>query len=372
MKQLFCGKKTKAFLTNLALLLFSLLLCLLLLEGTARLMVAQNQANVFCGYQYDPNTGWALKPSLEKIHQTPEYSITIETNSRGQRSPETETESFQILALGDSFVFGQGVEQNQVFTARLSESLQEKGKSVSITNTGVPGYSTKQELSVLEQYLEKESPDLAILGFFAGNDVYGNLENEFRYQIENGCLKARPQPANDLKGFLRNNLKSYGFFAEKIRAVPILREMLMALGLMHEKRPPAHLLSLENPVPEPMEQAWKETEEQLERAQEIAQEHNLKIVVVTIPSNFQVNDSLRAKALAAYGIPEKNFEYDYPETRLKKFLKDKPNLVPVTLVETFRESPQQPYFESDPHWNKEGHELAALALEKELLEKGLV
>jgi lysophospholipase L1-like esterase len=372
--QVLSKEKTKGLLTNLALLTCSLILCLLILEAVAIALSSESQASVFCGYQADQKTGWALQPNLEKQHTGPknEYAITIETNSLGQRGPEPDASEYSILVLGDSFVFGQGVEENEAFTSLLSKSLREKGKSVSVANAGVPGYSTKQELAYLEKYLEKETPDLVVLGFFAGNDVYGNLENDFRYETENGCLKAKPQPATDLKSLLRNNLKSYSFFAERIRAVPVLREILMALGLMQEKRPPAHLLCLENPPPGPMEQAWSETEAQLERAQQLAQKHGLTIVVLAIPSNFQVYDDLRKSALEAYGIPPKNFEYNFPERKLSSILEDKPNLILVELLEASRLSGFRLYFESDPHWNSYGHALAAQILEKELLEKGLI
>jgi hypothetical protein len=374
----------KSLLVNVALLLFSLLFCALLLEGITRFMLAQRAANVLCVYKAHPVLGWALQPNarlMESDAAGGEYANLIETNSRGERNPEVEVtpEKFLVVGLGDSFTFGSGVEEGQTYLRLLENGLRGKGKEVLVLNTGVGSYNTKQELDMLELYLQRFDVDLAILGFFTGNDIYGNLEDSFRYEIVNGCLKNKPPAAEKgdslatiVRNFLRANFKSYGFFAEKVRAVPILREGLMSLGLMRGKRAPLYLLSLQNPPNETMELAWNETEKQLERANEIAKEHNIKIVILDIPSSFQVSDELMKEALNAYGVSPWGFDFAYPERKIRELLEDKPNLVFVETLDEFRQSGKRLYYSKDPHWTPEGHALAAEILERKLLEMGLV
>lgn len=365
----------KTALTNIVLLLFSLIICFILLEVIARILIAQQEATVPCIYQEDSMRGWALQSNLSMTANAPggEYSNFIQTNSRGERSPEISVsgQQFLILGIGDSMTFGQGVDENQAYLRLLENGLREKGKDVAVLNAGVGGYNTKQEIDTLEYYPEDFSPDLIVLGFFTGNDVYGNLEDRFRYDIVNGCLKAKPVEGTGFKHFLRTNLKSYGFFAEKLRAVPVVSDLLMSIGLMSKKRPNVYMLSMQNPPSAEMQPAWDETERQLERAQAIAEKQGIKIIIMVIPSSFQVYDEIGKNALASYGIDKEGFEYNYPEKQLASFAEGKPNLVIVPLVEEFRKSDEKLFYEKDPHLTAAGQALAAQILEREVLKQSL-
>ena len=375
----------KGIATGLLVAFVAFCVGLVVLELAVRLLLAQQSANVLCAYQADAVLGWELEPNLEKTAKDTagvEYSYLVETNSRGERGPETEIlgSEFLVVGLGDSFTFGSGVDENKTFLRVLEKSLGEKGKDVKILNLGVGGYSTRQELDLLEIYLEKfGNVELAIIGFFSGNDVFDSLENPLDYNVLDGCLKAgqlRAEEGNSLPAGLRNffraNFKSYGFFAEKIRAVPLLRDALMGLGLMVQKRPPLYILPLQNPPDEATALGWIETEKQLERAEAIAEKHGIKIILLDIPSNFQVYDSARESALKSYGIDSNGFESGYPEKRIRQFLEGKHGLMFVETLQEFRQSGEKLYYEKDPHWTAEGHALAARILEREIIEKKLV
>jgi hypothetical protein len=279
------------------------------------------------------------------------------------------------LGLGDSFLFGQGVEEDEIFLNVLEKGLQERGKQVRAVNTGVSGYSTQQELKVLEKYSAEYDVDLVVVGFFAPNDVVGNAQQEPEFQTLNGCLKAKQAEAKpagfDLKRFLRENTRSYSFLAEKIRAVPALRDFFVDLGLMQGPEPPEYNMVFE-PGNERMEQAWQETEGLFKEMDELASAKGFKVAVLGIPSVIQADEGLRERAFRDYGISEEGYDFDYPEERLGEMLAGYENIVFVETLDVFRESGQSLYYEIDPHWNKEGHALAALVLEKELLERGLV
>src|SRR5579872_3587032 len=79
----------------------------------------------------------------------------------------------RVLFLGDSYIYGAGIAWKDVVTKRLQDALVTKpgARHVRVLNTGCPGYSIDLERIVLERDGLPLSPDLAIVGFFSGNDV---------------------------------------------------------------------------------------------------------------------------------------------------------------------------------------------------------
>src|SRR5215510_15730225 len=88
-------------------------------------------------YSYDSRLGWANKPGISGIFKRAEFSYTISLNDLGMRqkavSKEKAAGMFRIVALGDSFLWGIGVSDDQ----RVSEVLQRKLNGVEILNLGV-------------------------------------------------------------------------------------------------------------------------------------------------------------------------------------------------------------------------------------------
>jgi lysophospholipase L1-like esterase len=94
-----------------------------------------------------------------------ESGITIQINSMGLRGPEWNPDKppsiRRVMALGDSSVYGFGVEDDEVFTARLDDAL---GEGVQVINSAVPGYSTYQIINLLQIRSLSLQPDLMLIG----------------------------------------------------------------------------------------------------------------------------------------------------------------------------------------------------------------
>ncbi len=371
------NRKLRSVLEKVGLAAFALVVCFVLLEVIA--IVFSGQSYALCVYEADPVLGWKLAPSLETRHVAPsaEYGYEIETNSRGERNPEFSIgeQDFLILGVGDSFLFGQGVEQEEIFLSVLEKNLEAKGKNVKAVNTGVSGYSTQQELKVLQNYLQEYDIDLVVVGFFAPNDVIGNAQQEPEFETFNGCLKAKGQEQQatgfDFKRFLKENTISYSFLSEKIRAVPPLRDFFVGIGLMQAPKPPEYNMVFQTGN-ERMEEAWQETNRLFGEMNELAEKNDFKVMVLDIPSVIQVDEGLRKKAFEDYGISEKGYDFGLPEKRMNQLSAGYDNLIFVETLDVFKSAHESLYYEIDPHWNREGHALAAQLLEKELLERGLV
>ena len=74
----------------------------------------------------------------------------------------------RVLVLGDSFTWGFGVEQEQIFT----EVIENSRKDVEVINAGVSGYSPDQELIWLREQGMHFQPDLVLL---LENSIIGQL-----------------------------------------------------------------------------------------------------------------------------------------------------------------------------------------------------
>jgi hypothetical protein len=77
---------------------------------------------------------------------------------------------YRILVLGDSVAYGPGVSRGEAFPQRLQAILAATHPNIEVINTGVPGYSTYNEVEVYRAMGKRLAPDLVVLAFCM-NDV---------------------------------------------------------------------------------------------------------------------------------------------------------------------------------------------------------
>ncbi len=123
--------------------------------------------------QYHPLLGYAGVPNLETWFILPDFKHRIVNNSRGFRDKERSYEKGdrkRIVVLGDSTAWGWGVEAEE----RFSDILERRLKGWEVINLAQAGYSTDQELLVLETEGLTYRPDIVILLFDRNDVVEGN------------------------------------------------------------------------------------------------------------------------------------------------------------------------------------------------------
>jgi hypothetical protein len=115
----------------------------------------------------------------------------LNIDSDGFRN-ESVPEQAEIVAVGDSFTFGESVKREDSWAVILK-----KQRGVSLYNTGVSGYCPPQELIALREYGLTKKPKVVLWEFFAGGDL---LESERFYDFQQhdesffGSLQARQNP----------------------------------------------------------------------------------------------------------------------------------------------------------------------------------
>jgi lysophospholipase L1-like esterase len=156
----------------------SCLLAILAAEAVARIAFpewAPRTGRLASFWQHDPVYGWSHRPGQEGRFASWGFDTGVRINSHGFRGPETSFDkpsgTRRIVVLGDSFVWGFGVEEADSFPALLQSAL---GPGNEVLNLGVSGYSTDQELLVYRNVGRRYQPDVVVL-VVASNDFANNV-----------------------------------------------------------------------------------------------------------------------------------------------------------------------------------------------------
>jgi lysophospholipase L1-like esterase len=143
---------------------------------------------------------YAYAPNYSGEIRTDEYRVAIMTNELGLRDDRIAITSDQtrILAVGDSFTVGFGVEAEDAWPARLQSALnsdQERSQPVRVMNAGVSGYNARQIADAVQEYFGKLSPELVVLGLYPSrywrlDDPYVLLNGHTVLSSKLPCLRA--------------------------------------------------------------------------------------------------------------------------------------------------------------------------------------
>ncbi len=113
-----------------------------------------------------PGLAYELVPDLDRDGS----GVRVKTNSLGMRDdeplPRSTPKLFRILALGDSVTFGFRVPVESGFCAVLEQRLANvasDSRRFDVLNTGVSGYSSRDEVAALEGKWLALEPDLILL-----------------------------------------------------------------------------------------------------------------------------------------------------------------------------------------------------------------
>jgi lysophospholipase L1-like esterase len=123
---------------------------------------------------FDPRLGrWQRKNFSHEFKGT-----TVSINNNGLRDKDTPYENKnnrkRILVLGDSIVWGFGVDDGKTF----SDFLESRFYNTDVINMGINAYGTGEEMMSLKYEGLRYHPDTVILVFSLVSDVHDNLQPE--------------------------------------------------------------------------------------------------------------------------------------------------------------------------------------------------
>ena len=161
----------KRLLQSLMLVAVGLAAAVLMMEGLLRafpslLPVELHLALVDRGVPH-PAIGNLPEPNSTGTIWTRDFKITHRVDEFGFRNAGAWPERPDVAVIGDSLVFGYGVEINDAWPQRLAAMT---GKTV--INLGLIGAGPQQYLRIYETFARERRPRWLVIGFFASNEFW--------------------------------------------------------------------------------------------------------------------------------------------------------------------------------------------------------
>ena len=288
------------------------------------------------------------------------FGAYVKINSLGFRGKEynldKHSNTFRILVLGDSVTFGIGVNNNDLYTEKLEEMLNNNSKTnYEVWNLGIIGYNTLQELELLKVKGINYNPDLVIIQYHE-NDLEcpfsgcNNKLKEFTFKAYDDRL------ALPLNYELKYNLikKSYFF-----RWISFNYDLL--LWEVDIRNPWTFFTATLHNVNSP---TWNSVKSSFSEFSKISENHDFPILLVIYPdpdwfsySNYNIND--------------------YPHREIHRQVKEEGKKNNIYVIDLLNEYENYDFNllkvrEDDSHPSKFAHKLIAEEIYKKLKEEGLI
>lgn len=213
---------TPSTVKRLGFALTTLVICGLVVLGLGELLVrfVAPVSSLSPRYAYSREYGIALFPSTTMVHTRPGYyRYVYSVDASGFRAPpfEEDSDAPVVLCLGDSFTFGQGVNDGEEWVACLRDRL---GDTARVANRGVPGWGIGQQIRMYEAFRAEHDVDVVVLQY-CGNDPTDGLYTRVT-SIEDGHFVFHDD-SNSAHGIKKRLSRSwvqrsqlYNFFRQRV------------------------------------------------------------------------------------------------------------------------------------------------------------
>jgi len=320
----------------------------------------------------------------------PEGRVKVRFNRAGYRDRERSTDkppgTLRIAFLGDSFIEALQVPFERTAGQVLEAALQKRlpARRIEVLNLASSGFGTDCCYLTFHHRGLSYQPDLVVLAFYIGNDVYDNhpeLANEpqkpFFYLSGDGSLRLQPFPVRDnsVKRWLRAHSRAFLFLRNRIERLAVLRRVAVRFGLTQETTTLEERLRrgkerksnsiFVDPSSPLLEEAWDITDRIIGKLAEETSRRGIPVVVLIIPSAEQLDeDAARHYREALSPAPGQRLDFKLPDRRIRRIL-ERRNLPFVDLQDVFRSNGHpigELYYPGEGHWTLLGNRMAADSL----------
>lgn len=287
--------------------------------------------------------GYIPRANLSQIFTNREFKTMVQINSKNLRDQEYSTEKLtskkRILAFGDSFVFGWGVENNETTTEILEQKYL---NGVEVLNFGVSGYCAGQQLARLKAEGLSYQPDIVLFFMYSlpseCSDKYTFYQGRMYWE--------NPQDYSPWEWWQYRILrKSYfatflsGSYYDLRSKFQIYRENLSSKPNLH----PAGIIN------QPDDMELENSKKILDELLHLSKQNSFKLILIYIPDKYHFrnhNDT--------YEIVGTRFLETYAVNEGIGFID-----LGIHPHDLWEKTGNYPYFKHDDHWNIYGHQYAA-------------
>ncbi len=329
-------RRRRIWLMRSMTLLLGLLCALSLAEIGLRLFVVQEGKREAT---YDEILGWRGRPYGDGIYarNSDNIAVKFEYNELGFRDrtvPPKGAREKRLMLLGDSFVESLEVDYGKTFGAKTEDLLQSRDSSWDVCVIGSQGYSTAQELLAFRKFQPLVDADLVLLCFYCGNDFQDNLRQRFAYLDEHEQLVL---PANTDPTWKHVARRFQRWLYESSHVVYLLKNGAESLSSIQFA--PESKLAMERSH----EYQRSITQKLIQRLQREVVETGGQLGVVIIPSRDD---------LLAQNSDKVEFMIDLCDDQR------------IPCIDLSRQLAPEHFFGVDLHFNEQGHQVAAQAIEE--------
>jgi lysophospholipase L1-like esterase len=360
----------------------SIALTLAALEGLARFALRHSDESVSTRYtEADPVRGWRHRPGARGRFGQAEYVI----NSRGLRDVEHERAAApgetRVLLLGDSFTEGFSVSLEDGVARALERDLRRNGCPAEVVNGGTVGYSTDQEYLFYRDEGVSYAPRVVVLLFYY-NDILYNARGAVPggvpkplFTFTGGTARVKnyplPPPAPTPAPRPWRGSVALTFLRDRLRdGAPRTYDALARLRFWSPIRPgeaPVEMQVYDREPPEPVVQAWLQTEHLLALLQREVAAHGAQLVLAYVPSKMETSRADWERTRQRYRIDESLWDRGLVARRLER-AGQRLGVPVLDLTDALWAEQGRAYFAQGGHWNTRGHAVAAREIARFLRE----
>lgn len=339
-------------------------------------------------------------------HTSNEFDYVFRTNQLGLRGPARPFAKLvgrqRVVVIGDSFVAGVGVGEQDVFTSVLGQRWA--NSHIEVVNLGRAGTSTIRELTLYEELGRRFEPDVVVLVYYLGNDlaevveeqdaaeqvawrpqgtlrrvVYAWCPNVYReLAIRKRLIRAETQMGNRTSEQIVARIRAeavqvgvdpnlaeerYGSLPDKVRRMaregqfPEYRYLQACLF-------PRRFQNSIDPADEFFQPAWARTERALDQLKQAVDSDGAQLMLVLVPEAIQVSAAaMDFNKDLGFVVDSHWLEEKSGRTAGALAVWARRAGVPLLeMLRPLRESPKPTYFVEDGHWTTVGHRVMAESL----------
>ncbi len=283
--------------------------------------------------------------------------------------------NLSIVVVGDSFTWGFGVNDGEIYTDILEKLLND----TEVINLGVTAYGLSQEIKYFKILGKKFSPDILIVALVM-NDIQQDFYNKTTKNLRNSNISEQKKENKGsfflkIKKILAENLVIYKIIIEIINTKKNLVQLLVTLGLKDELSGFDELDTNLSPglknYPSILEHSFQKIERKLLSLKQETDKIGVKLIVALVPSLQAVVPKAFSQSIAYTQYYPQDFDLDKPYKRLQAFGQNYgiEIMSPLVKFRDMQANGHNLYLKRDMHFNKNGHMLFAHELAKVIKQK---